>query len=113
MIFVRLRQFQPEDRTRVKFAMSRMECVPAVGRPGVAVMPLYRDDQETRRAKRCASAAEVVINLCGGGAFEVGGDDLVAGFWVRLPQAAGCAPLPGPTAPGSGSGFAISGWPGF
>lgn len=103
VIFVKLWQFQPTDRTQVKIDMNRMEFVPAAGRQDVAVMPLFRDDREAVRAERWAPGAQVEIDLPGGGeflvldgSFEEAADDLVAGSWLRLPKGGRLAAVAGP-----------------
>ncbi len=92
-IFVKLWQFDPDDRTQVKIDMNKMEPVAARDRPGVAVMPLFRDDRETVRMEEWSPGASVQMTLPKGGEFLVleggftdGGDTLTKGGWLRLPE---------------------------
>jgi len=47
VIFVKLWQFDPEDRTPVKIDMNKMGSVRSAERLNVSVMPLFQDDRET------------------------------------------------------------------
>ena len=92
-IFVKLWQFQPEDRTHVVIDMNKMEFIPDATRPGVGVMTLFKDAFETVRAERWTPGATVTQDLPEGGEFLVldgalteGGDRLVKGSWLRLPE---------------------------
>lgn len=92
VIFVKLWQFDPADRTQIKIDMTKTEPVAAADRPGVSVIPLYNDARETVRAELWAANSTVTLELPEGGEFLVldggfgeGGDDLVKGSWLRLP----------------------------
>ncbi len=92
-IFVKLWQFDLSDRTQVKIDMSKMESIKDAERPGVAIMPLFRDAREVVRAEDWDANGEVTLDLpLGGeflvldGTFEEGGDVLRKGSWLRLPQ---------------------------
>lgn len=93
VIFVKLWQFDPDDRTQVKIDMTKMEAVPARGRAGVSVMPLFQDTRETVRMELWDANADVTLDLPEGGEFLVldggfseGGDTLDSGGWLRLPE---------------------------
>ncbi|GAB5467623.1 MAG: cupin domain-containing protein [Rhodospirillales bacterium] len=93
VIFVKLWQFQPEDRTQVMLDVNKMEAVAAAGRPGVTVLPLFRDARETVRMEDWAPGAKLDLDLPGGGEFLVvdgsfteGGDRLDRESWLRLPE---------------------------
>ena len=93
-IFVKLWQFAPHDRTQVKIDMNKMQAVHAADRPGVSVIPLFADARETVRMEHWEAGATVRIDLPEGGEFLVvdggfdeGGDRLVKGSWLRMPQA--------------------------
>ena len=95
VIFVKLWQFDPDDRTQVMIDMNKMEAIPAANRPGVAVMPLFQDTRETVRCENWEAGADVKIDLPQGGeflvldgSFDEGGDTLGQGSWLRLPQGA-------------------------
>jgi hypothetical protein len=93
VIFVKLWQFDPDDRTNVKIDMNKMASVPAAGRPGVSVMPLFEDARETVQLEIWEAGTEVSIALPEGGeflvlagGFETGGSSLRQQSWLRLPM---------------------------
>ena len=93
VIFVKLWQFDLEDRTNVKIDMNKMASVPAAGRPGVSVMPLFEDERETVQMESWEAGTEVSIALAEGGeflvmegGFETGGESLRQHSWLRLPM---------------------------
>ena len=93
VIFVKLWQFDLEDRTNVKIDMNKMASVPAAGRPGVSVMPLFEDERETVQLESWEAGAEVSIALAEGGeflvmegGFETNGESLRQHSWLRLPM---------------------------
>lgn len=93
VIFVKLWQFDLDDRTPVKIDMNKMEFVQAADRPGVEVMPLFQDPRETVRVERWAPGAAVEMALPRGGEFLVlegdfsnDEDALRKGSWLRLPE---------------------------
>jgi anti-sigma factor ChrR (cupin superfamily) len=95
-IFVKLWQFDPDDRRHVRCETDRMEFVSAADRPGVELMPLFHDDYEDVRIERWAPGAHVNLHVPGGiellvldGGFREGGDSLEAHAWLRIP-AGGC-----------------------
>ncbi len=49
IIFVKLWQFEPDDRTQIMINMDKTEPVKAAGRAGVSIIPLYKDNRETVR----------------------------------------------------------------
>lgn len=92
VIFVKLWQFDPDDRTQVKIDMNKMETVAAANRPGVGVMPLFKDARETVRMETWDANAKVQLSLPQGGEFLVlegefseGSDVLGKGGWLRMP----------------------------
>jgi anti-sigma factor ChrR (cupin superfamily) len=92
VIFVKLWQFAPEDRTQIMIDMNKMEPVAAAGRTGVSVVPLFHDARETVRMEHWAPGATVTMDLPQGGEYLVlegdfseGGDTLNKGSWLRLP----------------------------
>ncbi len=93
VIFVKLWQYDLDDRTPVMIDMNKMGSVEAAGRPGVSVMPLFQDDRETVQVETWAPGASVEINAPEGGeflvldgGFEEGGDSLRKHSWLRIPQ---------------------------
>jgi hypothetical protein len=91
-IFVKLWQFDPQDRTQVRIDTGAMPYVPAEGRPGVEVMPLFRDEREDVRLERWAPGATVTLPVPGGaevlvlgGGFTEAGERFEPQSWLRLP----------------------------
>ena len=92
VIFVKLWQFDPDDRTPVMIDMNKMGSVEARERPGVSVMPLFRDARETVQVETWAPGQQVSEDLPEGaellvleGGLEEGGDTLRKHSWLRLP----------------------------
>jgi len=92
VIFVKLWQFDLDDRTQVMIDMNKNTSVDAAGRDGVAVMPLFSDADETVTMETWDAGAHVDMDLPLGGEFLVldggfreGGDDLRKHSWLRLP----------------------------
>ncbi len=93
-IFVKLWQFDANDRTPVMIDMNKMGSVPAANREGVSVMPLFEDDRETVQLETWAPGAKVVIDATQGaelfvikGEFTTDHDEsLRLNSWLRLPQ---------------------------
>jgi len=92
VIFVKLWQFEPGDRTpvRIDTAGQRGRAIP--DRAGVEVVPLFEDGRENVRLERWAPGAFVSLRLPGGGEFLVleggfseAGEDLEPQSWLRLP----------------------------
>ena len=95
VIFVKLWQFDPDDRHHLR--LNAYAAPPEADRhhPGVTVMPLYRDERETVTLERWAPDAKIVIPAPRGleilvlsGAFLEGGESFRPQSWLRLPAAA-------------------------
>lgn len=91
-IFVKLWQFDPDDRTGVRLHTGEQRFVPAAGRPGVSVLPLFADAVEQVRLEDWAAGATVEIPAPKGleilvlsGSFDEGGERFVTQSWLRLP----------------------------
>lgn len=91
-IFVKLWQFDPADRTFVHADINKLGSVPAQGRAGVRVSPLYKDDREDVRVERWEAGSAVVVDAAAGaeifvldGGFSDGGDVLSKHSWLRVP----------------------------
>ncbi len=91
-IFVKLWQFDLNDRTDVRIDTSNRLFLPVHGRPGVEVMPLFRDDREDVRLERWAAGAEIDFRTPGGiellvldGDFIEEGEVFERLSWLRLP----------------------------
>jgi hypothetical protein len=103
VIFVKLWQFDPLDRTQVRIDSADLEFTPASGRDGVTVLPLFQDAHETVRLERWMPGATVGLVPQGGaellilrGAFEEAGERFTAQSWLRLPAGASLAAKAGP-----------------
>jgi len=93
VIFVKLWQYDLDDRTPVMIDMNKMGSVRAADRSGVSVMPLFQDERETVQVETWEPGAIVEIKNPEGaellvleGGFEEGGDPLRKHSWLRLPQ---------------------------
>ena len=92
VIFVKLWQFDPEDRTHIRLNTGAMPYARAPGRSGVEVMPLFCDSREDVRLERWAPGAAIALDVPGGtellvldGGFKDGGDHFEPQSWLRLP----------------------------
>ena len=100
VIFVKLWQFDPEDRTQVRLDTTATPFTPAPGRPGVELVPLFRDGREDVRLERWAPNGTILLDAPGGaeflvleGSFVDDEDRFEPQSWLRLP--------PGIRTPGS------------
>ena len=91
-IFVKLWQFDPEDRTHVRIDATNISFLPARDRPGVEVLPLYQDARETVRLERWGPATQILLPATGGieilvieGSFGDGNETFESQSWLRLP----------------------------
>ncbi|CAB3783636.1 cupin domain-containing protein [Pararobbsia alpina] len=94
-IFVKLRQFDSEDRTVVRIDTGKLEFLAVPTRPGVHLMPLHADAHEDVRIERWARDAAIEWVVDGGiellvldGSFEEGGERFTPQSWLRLPPGA-------------------------
>ena len=94
-IFVKLWQFDADDRTEVRIDTGKRSFAPASGRSGVETLPLFHDDHEDVRLERWAAEASIALDLPGGiellvleGGFEEGGERFAPQSWLRLPAGA-------------------------
>jgi anti-sigma factor ChrR (cupin superfamily) len=92
ILFVKLWQFDPDDRNQIEIDTRPMPYQPAADRPGVELLPLYRDSREEVRLERWAPGAAVTLTLSGGaevlvldGAFDEGSERFEPQSWLRLP----------------------------
>lgn len=102
IIFVKLWQFHPDDRTFVHANRFKLGAIPEQDRPGVSVSPLYKDDRENVRFEQWAPGSTIDIDSSGGaevfvleGGFEQGGDTLIKHSWLRMPVASELAAVAG------------------
>ena len=92
VIFVKLWQFQPEDRTHVLLQPDFMASVPHPQFTGVAVTPLYKDTFEEVSMLYFEADAEISLSTKGGaellvleGTLNAQPDQLVKHSWLRTP----------------------------
>ena len=91
-IFVKLWQFDPEDRTHVRIDTNKMKYLPDNDRPGAEVMPLFNDPREDVVLERWQPGSTIKLNADKGlellvldGGFEEAGEAFSTGSWLRLP----------------------------
>ena len=94
-LFVKLWQFDPDDRTSVRVDTGKMQFRPDRGRPGVELMPLFQDRREDVRLERWTPDTKVDLATPGGievlvldGGFREGGEHFTPQSWLRLPPGA-------------------------
>ncbi len=92
-IFVKLWQFDPDDRTEVKIDMNALHLLAELGRPGVTGATLFEDARETVRCERWQAGTSVVIDAPGGaellvldGSLSESGQTLARHDWLRVPM---------------------------
>ena len=95
IIFVKLWQFDLNDRSHVRIATNKMRFIAAPNQSGVEIMPLFSDGREDVRLERWAAGAAIDLALPGGGEvlclsgrFEEGGETFMQQSWLRLPSGA-------------------------
>lgn len=100
-IFVKLWQFDPEDRTDVVIDMMTRNAAPA--RDGVKTIPLFEDTREAVRLEEWEPEAKVALDLPDGGEFLVlagafveSGQPLGLESWLRLPPGSKLDAVAGP-----------------
>jgi ChrR Cupin-like domain len=103
VIFVKLWQFDPTDRTQLRIDTAARSFALSPGRPGVEIMPLHRDRDEDVRLECWAPRARVDLPLSAGaeflvleGGFAEGGESFGRQSWLRLPAGARLAAEAGP-----------------
>jgi quercetin dioxygenase-like cupin family protein len=92
MIFVKLWQFDPADRTQVRIGMSDPTPLTDPGRPGVTIRPLHSDTRETVALELWAPGARIEMDTPDGAELLVlAGDCVESGdllrrlSWLRIP----------------------------
>ncbi len=92
VIFVKLWQFDLEDRNPVRISAEEMSPIPDSENSGIAVIPLFKDEREEVRIETWAAKTEVKIDAPQGaellvleGSFVEGEDELVTNSWLRVP----------------------------
>ncbi len=91
-IFVKLWQFDLQDRTHVRLRTDHMAAIPHRDVPGVAVTPLYQDENENVSLQVWDANTNVRFSVPDGaevlvlsGSLEESGDILKKNSWLRLP----------------------------
>lgn len=91
-LFVKLWQFDPDDRTQLHIDTRALVFAPAPGLPGVEWAILYENACERVRLERWASGAVIDMPVPGGielfvldGSFAEAGDEFTPHSWLRLP----------------------------
>jgi len=99
-IFVKLWQFDMEDRNQFRKNMAQELAAPV---DGVAVATLHEDDRETVTYSHLDAGATLTSNAQGGieilmigGTATSGADALVRNDWLRLPEGEGLSVTAGP-----------------
>jgi anti-sigma factor ChrR (cupin superfamily) len=92
VIFVKLWQFDLDDRTHVRLRTDHMFSIPHRDMQGVEVTPLYQDEYEQVSMQTWEAHARVELDFPGGaeylvldGDFEEQGDLLTKHSWLRIP----------------------------
>ena len=91
-IFVKLWQFDPDDRNQFAVDMNALPMWPVADRAGVSAAVLHEDARETVRIERWSPRAQIDLHLPGGaellvleGTFSERGEALHKSSWLRLP----------------------------
>jgi hypothetical protein len=91
-LFVKLWQFDPDDRTQLHIDTLALVFVPVPGLPGVELAALYENARERVRLERWASGAVIDMPVQGGielfvldGSFSEAGEEFASHSWLRLP----------------------------
>jgi hypothetical protein len=94
-LFVKLWQFDPDDRTPVRIDTSTLSFAPASDIPGVDFAVLYEHAWELVLLERWAPGISVAVPIPGGielfsldGSFAEGGEEFTPLSWLRLPAGA-------------------------
>jgi quercetin dioxygenase-like cupin family protein len=92
-IFVKLWQFDLQDRTHVRVHGDKLARVADATRPGVQVSPLFKDAHEDVRLELWPANSRVELELPHGaeffvleGQFQEGGELFAPQSWLRLPS---------------------------
>lgn len=92
IIFVKLWQFEPEDRTQVRININNISLLTTDSRSGASITPLYQDADEEVRIENWEPNKEIFIDSSYGaeifvlnGSFDYEGNSLRALSWLRVP----------------------------
>ena len=102
-IFVKLWQFDPDDRNQFHVDTEAGAYTDDPDRPGVQVMKLHKDAFEEVVMERWAPGASIALGDPGGleallikGGFSEGGEAFAPQSWLRLPKGAASQAVAGP-----------------
>ncbi len=103
-IFVKLWQFDLDDRTGVRLDTTALALDADLARPGVEVMPLFKNDREEVTLERWAAGAAVELHAEQGmevlvlkGGFSEAGEEFAPQSWLRLPAGSRSSAAAGPS----------------
>ncbi len=93
IIFVKLWQFDLNDRTHVRAHIDKAGTVVDAARPDVRVSTLFSDERENVRLEHWARNAEISLDVSKGaeilvldGSFDEGSDNMQPLSWMRIPE---------------------------
>jgi hypothetical protein len=102
-LFVKLWQFDPDDRTQLRLDTSALSLMPAPELPGVEFAPLFENAWEFVLLERWAPEVTIDVPLPGGiellvldGSFVEGEEEFSTHSWLRLPAGATLRAAAGP-----------------
>jgi anti-sigma factor ChrR (cupin superfamily) len=103
VLFVKLWQFDPADRIEVTVNTAGTAYAADASRPGVELLPLFRDDGEDVRLEQWTPGAAIMLDVSGGaellvldGGFDQGGESFAPQSWLRLPAGSRLQATAGP-----------------
>jgi ChrR Cupin-like domain len=102
-LFVKLWQFDPDDRTQLRIDTSARSLAPAPDLPGVEFAVLYESAWELVLLERWAPGISIAVPIPGGiellvldGGFTEGGEEFAQYSWLRLPAGSTLRAVSGP-----------------
>jgi hypothetical protein len=102
-LFVKLWQFDADDRTQLRVDTGDGSYAPDQARPGVEILPLYADRRETVQMERWSPGTHGTLDAEGGlellvvaGSLSERGETFVPQSWLRLPVGDSSAAVAGP-----------------
>ena len=103
VIFVKLWQFDPDDRTQVRIDTTGEKAEPDADRAGVSIIPLYRDEREDVRLEIWDANTAIDLVAPGGaellvldGSFQEAGEEFTYQSWLRVPTGSKLSANTGP-----------------
>jgi hypothetical protein len=102
-LFVKLWQFDPDDRTPVRIDTSELSFLPAPDLPGIEFAVLYESAWELVLLERWAPNISIAVPIPAGiellvldGDFTEGGEEFIRYSWLRLPAGSTLRATAGP-----------------